>query len=270
MIRFPNCKINLGLHILEKLPDGYHRIETVFYPVPLTDILEIIPSSTGTTSLDVSGIQVEGAMEQNLCYKAWQLLQQECGIPAVHMHLHKMIPSGAGLGGGSSDAATALSIMNELFKLQLTPAVLAEYASRLGMDCPFFLLGTPALGEHKGEILTPLLLDLGDWFIRIVKPAVHSSTAAAYAGVNPQPNRPSLADLITQPVNLWKDLLVNDFETGIFNSHPELLSIRNQLYDQGAVFASISGSGSALFLFFFSKPSFPSIFPGCFCWEGKL
>lgn len=264
MIRFPNCKINLGLYILEKLPDGYHRIETVFYPTGLSDILEIIPSNTGETRLDVSGINVEGKSSDNLCFKAWKLLYHLYGIPAVSIHLHKIIPTGAGLGGGSSDAAFTLSMLNELFELRLSDAELSSLALKLGMDCPYFLMNTPALGSGKGEILEPIDLSLKGWNLVIVKPPVHVSTAAAYAGVTPRSGRRPLTDIVSRSVEEWKELLVNDFETSIFSCFPEIRRIKDELCENGALYASMSGSGSAVYGLFREKPDLGGKFKDCF------
>ncbi len=248
MIAFPNSKINLGLQILERLPDGYHRISSLLYPVPLYDILEILPSGTGKTELQISGLPIpESEIEKNLCYKAWKLLHDEWGIPAVKIYLHKIIPLGAGLGGGSSDAAFALKMLNAIFPLNLSHQRLTELAAKLGMDCPFFITNTHALAEGKGELLTPVELNLSNYHLALVKPEVHISTAAAYAGVVPDATRQPLQELIKAPVSEWKNIIFNDFEKNIFSSHPEIKEIKEKLYGMGAVYAAMSGSGSAVF-----------------------
>ena len=250
MIRFPHCKINLGLHILEKLPDGYHRIETLFYPVPLTDILEIVPSASGQTTLTVTGIELPGKAEENICFKAWQLLHQDFNIPCVDIYLHKLISTGAGLGGGSSDAAMTLRMLDEIFNLTLNHEQLNGYALRLGMDCPYFLQQQPAIGTNKGEVLSPHTLDLKGKYLVLVKPDVHVSTADAYSDVIPMQHPYSIASLTAKPLNDWKSILVNDFEPSVFSKFPIIGEIKDLLYSAGALYASMSGSGSAVFAIF--------------------
>ncbi|MBK7173414.1 MAG: 4-(cytidine 5'-diphospho)-2-C-methyl-D-erythritol kinase [Bacteroidales bacterium] len=270
MIRFPHCKINLGLHILEKLPDGYHRIETLFYPVPLTDILEIIPSTSGQTTLAVTGIELPGKAEDNICFKAWQLLHQDFNIPTVDIYLHKLIPTGAGLGGGSSDASMTLLMLDELFSLSLTEMQLHTYALRLGMDCPFFLQNQPAIGSNKGEVLTPHSLDLKGKYLVLVKPDIHVSTADAYSGVKPLQHPYNIANLIARPLNDWKSILVNDFEPSVFIKYPMIGEVKDQLYSAGALYASMSGSGSAVFAIFNEVPKIDEMFGNCFVWKAVM
>ncbi|NVO20631.1 MAG: 4-(cytidine 5'-diphospho)-2-C-methyl-D-erythritol kinase [Bacteroidetes bacterium] len=267
MIRFPNCKINLGLNILERLPDGYHGIATLFYPIGLSDILEINASSGKETRLTVSGIALPGDPKDNLCFRAWNILHEECGIPAVEMHLHKLIPAGAGLGGGSSDAAQTLMILNELFLLGLGHEKLALRATQLGMDCTFFLLNKPAIGEGRGEILNPFAKVLTGKFIVLVKPEVHVSTAEAYAGVVPFKSHIHIGDVLNTPIEAWKDQLENDFEKSVFQKFPDIGRIKEELYSNGAVYASMSGSGSAVYGIFNEKVNLSSLFNGCFVWQ---
>jgi 4-diphosphocytidyl-2-C-methyl-D-erythritol kinase len=270
MIRFPNCKINLGLHILEKLPDGYHSLETIFYPLSLSDILEINPSDSATTRLTITGIEIQGQPTENLCYKAWDLLNQEFGIPTVEMHLHKIIPTGAGLGGGSSDAAFTLSMINELFNIGISSENLFSLALRLGMDCPYFLLNTPALGTGKGEKLTPVPINLKGIHIVVAKPDIHISTAEAYSGVIPRLRDKSQPKLMAQPIGNWKQSLVNDFEEPVFLKYPEIAGIKEKLYEKGALYASMSGSGSAVYGLFNEKVDMSAYFNDCFVWQGSL
>jgi 4-diphosphocytidyl-2-C-methyl-D-erythritol kinase len=270
MIRFPNCKINLGLRILERLPDGYHRLETIFYPLGLSDILEINPSNSAITHLTITGIEVQGQPTDNLCYQAWEMLNKEYGIPAVEMHLHKIIPTGAGLGGGSSDAAFTLAMLNDLFEIGITNEKMYSLALRLGMDCPYFLLNTPALGTSKGEILTPASIDLKGIHIVVVKPEIHISTAEAYSGVIPRLRNKSLSVLMQQPVGNWKHSLVNDFEESVFRKYPEIARIKDKLYENGALYASMSGSGSAVYGLFSEKVDLSAYFYDCFVWQGSL
>ena len=270
MIRFPNCKINLGLHILEKLPDGYHRIETVFYPLGLSDILEINPSASGNSLLTISGLEIPGDTKENLCFRVWQLLKEDYGIPAAEMHLHKIIPTGAGLGGGSADAAFSLAMLNDLFETGIPNGKLITLAARLGMDCPYFLMNTPALGTGKGEILTPISLSLKGMHIVLVKPGIHVSSAEAYAGVIPLPRTVTLTELIRRPIEEWKQLLENDFEESVFQKYPEISIIKEELYAKGAVYASMSGSGSAVYGIFRKSTDLTGSFTNDFLWQGIL
>lgn len=270
MIRFPNCKINIGLSILEKLPDGYHRIESLMFPIPLRDILEIIPSSSGKTKLSVTGIVPQGEMEQNLCYRGWKLMHESYGIPAVEMHLHKLIPHGAGLGGGSSDAAFTLQMLNDLFKLNLSQTDLESLAFKLGMDCPFFLLNSPAIATHKGEMLNPVQFSRSGYQLYLVKPETSVSTAEAYAGVRPSMPETSPAEWIHSPISEWKEKVRNDFEETVFKAYPLIAEIKNELYHQGALYASMSGSGSAVYGIFEATATPKIIMPGLFSWSGLL
>ncbi|MBK7213459.1 MAG: 4-(cytidine 5'-diphospho)-2-C-methyl-D-erythritol kinase [Bacteroidales bacterium] len=270
MIRFPNCKINIGLSILEKLPDGYHRIESLMFPIPLRDILEIVPTSSGETKLTVTGNVPQGEMQQNLCYRAWKLMHESYGIPAVEMHLHKLIPHGAGLGGGSSDAAFTLQMLNEIFNLNLSLIDLKSLAFKLGMDCPFFLLNSPAIATHKGEILNPVQFSLSGYQLYLVKPSEGVSTAEAYAGVKPRFPEISLDALMNSPITKWKEKVKNDFEESVFKAHPKIEEIKNELYRQGAIYASMSGSGSAVYGIFNADATPEINMPGLFTWKSLL
>src|SRR5688572_1822588 len=242
MISFPPCKINVGLNVVLKRTDGYHEIETCFYPLPWTDILEIIVSDT--LEFTQSGLDIPGQPEDNLCVKAYELLRADFNLKPVKIHLHKIIPTGAGLGGGSSDAAHTLRLLNKLFELRIDNSVLSKYASHLGSDCAFFVQDKPMIGKGRGEILSASSVSLAKKFLVIIKPAVHVSTAEAYAGIAPR--RPvKLVDEILneQPLHNWKDSLGNDFEQSVFDKYPAIKSIKDQLYRQGAIYASMSGSG---------------------------
>ena len=244
MIVFPNCKINLGLNIIRRREDGYHDLETVFLPIPFTDVLEII--SSDKTELAVTGLPVNA--NDNLCSRAYYLLQKDFpDLPPIKMHLHKVIPLGAGLGGGSSDAAFTLQLLNEMFKLNLKTEELIDYALQLGSDCPFFIINKPCFATGRGEILQPINIDLTNYKILIVNPAIHIDTKWAFSKVIPQEQKISIKDIITQPIESWKDQLQNDFESAVFAAYPEIKKIKNDLYDQGAVYASLSGSGSNVF-----------------------
>lgn len=267
MVSFPPCKINLGLHIIRKRPDGYHDLETCFYPVPWTDILEIIPAAE--TSFTHSGIHIPGNPEDNLCLKAYHLLQKDFNLKPVSIHLHKIVPIGAGLGGGSSDAAYTLRLLNQLFALNIPQVDLAQYAAKIGSDCSFFVFDQAMIGKGRGEILSPLRLDLTGKFLVLVKPDVHIATASAYKGVTPHEPAVSLSEILEQPVTQWSTLLQNDFEGSIFEKHPKLSDIKNALYQAGALYASMSGSGSTLFGIF-DKPVDVVNFSSYSCWSGIL
>lgn len=250
MIVFPNCKINLGLRILRKRSDGYHDLETIFYPLPLYDVLEIISSTedASTLSFSTSGSTIEGDDENNLCVKVYDLVKRNHPtLPAAKIHLHKAVPTGAGLGGGSADAAFTLKLLNEKFGLQLTTWQLIDYASRLGSDCPFFVINKPAFAEGRGEILEPVPIDLSAYKFIIVNPRIHINTAKAFSGITPALPTKSLKEIIQQPIDSWQNELVNDFEKPVFLQYPEIGIIKNKLYENGAVYASMSGSGSTVF-----------------------
>lgn len=248
MIVFPNCKINLGLRVLRKRSDGYHDLETVFYPLPFTDILEIIPAHQAPLSFTTSGLSVTGSPGDNLCVKAYELVKKDFpALPAMQIHLHKAIPAGAGLGGGSADAAFMLQLLNKKAGLGLSQSQLLRYAAQLGSDCAFFILNTPCFATGRGEELAPISLDLSDWQFILVNPGIPVSTAQAFAGISPAVPATSIRDIIHQPVNTWKNELINDFETSVFRHYPAIASVKEELYRQGAVYASMSGSGSTVY-----------------------
>ena len=251
MIVFPNCKINLGLRILRKRTDGYHDLETIFYPLHLRDVLEVVQIPDGsqqtTTHFTTSGMDA-GKEQDNLCMKAYQLLKKDfASLPSINMHLHKAIPSGAGLGGGSSDAAFTLKLLNEKFSLGLNEKQLIGYSVQLGSDCPFFIINKPSYATGRGEILEEINPDLSAYKFIIVYPGIHSSTANAFENINPAVPVKSVKDIVQRPVEAWKEELVNDFEKPLFEQHPELRNIKQQLYDSGAVYAAMSGSGSSVY-----------------------
>lgn len=248
LIRFPNCKVNLGLHITGRREDGYHNLETVFYPLPLTDILEMIRWPEGPSRLDVTGETVPGPATDNICLKAWNLLKADYPqLPPVQIHLHKLLPLGAGLGGGSADGAFALQMMNELFRLELSREDLIRYALQLGSDCPFFILNQPCVAKGRGEIMTPVQLDLSAYQWVLVNPRLHSSTAEAFRGVKPAPLATPLEEIISRAPDTWKGHLRNDFEDSLFPLYPEMAAIKEALYAAGAIYASMSGSGSTIY-----------------------
>ena len=246
MITFPNAKVNLGLNIVERRPDGYHNIETVFYPIPLTDVLEIVPA-TGETSLTCYGNSVDCPAEKNLVMRAYRLLQERYDLPPVEMYLYKHIPDGAGLGGGSSDAAHALVMLNKMFELDLTDAELAAMAVTLGADCAFFIYNRPMMATGIGDVLSPVEVDLKGKNLLLVKPPVGVDTRTAYSRVTPQVPEMALTDIISRPVASWDGLLINDFEPSVFTALPQLWLIKASLIDAGAQYAAMSGSGSTVF-----------------------
>jgi len=247
MIVYPNAKINIGLNVLEKRSDGYHELSSVFYPVKeLYDILEIIPSTD--FSFSSSGISIPG--ENNICTNAFDLLKADFGIGNVKIHLHKQIPVGAGLGGGSADGAFTLTALNELFDLKLSNSQLEKYALQLGADCPFFIDNTSKLVEGIGEKMINIDLDLSQFEIKLINPEIHISTKEAYTGVAPQNPELSVEEIIKIPIKEWKGKLKNDFEISAFEKYPQLAKMKEKLYADGAIYASMTGSGSVIFGFF--------------------
>lgn len=279
MITFPCAKINLGLNIVSKRPDGYHNLETVFYPIPLTDALEIkymdekFPSES-PCDLKITGKDVDCNEEDNLVIKAYQLLAADFQLPRVHAHLVKRIPTQAGLGGGSSDAAYMIRLLDERFRLNIGIPEMERYAAKLGADCAFFITADPSYAEGIGDVLMPVDVPgagLGGYYLAVVKPSVAVSTRDAYAAIVPKAPAKCCRDIVRQPIETWKDELVNDFETPIFAMHPELAAIKQSLYDAGAVYAAMSGSGSALFGIFREQPTgLEKEFEGMFCQVMKL
>jgi len=266
MIAFPNCKINLGLRILSKREDGYHNLETIFYPVGWKDVVEVLrrddgpqttdhrtePNSQLTThdiSFTSSGLEVKGDAVNNLCIKAYHILKNDFpSLPSIEMHLHKTIPMGAGLGGGSADGAFTLKLLNDKFQLGLTKQQLIDYALQLGSDCPFFILNKPCYATGRGEILEEVELDLSAYHFVLVNPGIHVNTGWAFAQLqlNDAP-RMDLRNIIQQPIHTWKEQLINDFEAPVCKAHPEIAKIKDELYIAGALYASMTGSGSTVY-----------------------
>jgi 4-diphosphocytidyl-2-C-methyl-D-erythritol kinase len=290
MLSFPNCKINLGLQILNKREDGYHNLATVFYPVQWRDVIEVIrrddswqmaddgktlsgvegsdahpersrrvkQSSDNDIHFSSTGLTITGDEANNLCIKAYHLLKKDFpSLPSVEMHLHKTIPMGAGLGGGSADGAFTLKLLNDKFQLGLTQQQLIDYALQLGSDCPFFILNKPCYATGRGEILEPVALDLSAYQFVIVNPGIHVNTGWAFAQLQLQGSgrseRPDPKSIIQQPITTWKHQLINDFEQPVFKAHPQIAAIKQQLYDAGALYASMTGSGSTVFGVFEKK-----------------
>ena len=260
MIQFPNCKINLGLSIIAKRTDGFHNLETVFYPVGLNDIVEIIPAPNASKNIDFShtGIDIPGTVDNNLCIKAYELLKKaHPSIPNIKMHLHKHIPMGAGLGGGSSDGTAVLKILNALFNLNIPLTDLSAYAAQLGSDCPYFLYDQACHAIGRGEILTPIELDLAGFQIALLHPGIHVNTGWAFSKLNPHEKQNSILEIVQQPIESWKQYLINDFETAVFDAHPIIGELKTYLYNHGAIYASMSGSGSTVFGIFPKEVTIP-------------
>ena len=269
MIAFPNAKINIGLAVTAKRPDGFHTIESVMVPVRMNDILEMIISPNQEFSFSFSGIPLPGDYKNNLVYKAYQLIKKDFSLPEVHIHLHKIIPIGSGLGGGSSDAAFALKLLNQLFDLEIPASRLNDYAAKIGSDCAFFIQNQTAFATGKGEILEPLTLDLDSYSIVIIKPDIHISTALAYSWIRPAVPEIPPEQLVRLPVNEWKGKVINDFEPEIIKRYPIIETIRDHLYEIGAAYCSLTGSGAAVYGLF-EKGTNPALnFPGCFVWSDQ-
>lgn len=264
------CKINLGLNITERRPDGYHNLQTIFYPVPLFDELTIREGEEEDV-LTLGGHPLEGDVQDNLVLRAVRLLRQKgFPVPPLCIDLRKVIPSGAGLGGGSSDAACMVRTLAQHYALPLSLAQMEQLVSRLGADCPFFINPRPLYAEGIGDVFTPVSLDLSGWYLILVKPDVHVSTREAYAGVHPHQPAISLFETAKLPVGAWADRMVNDFEESIFSAHPLLSDIKQELYRQGATYAAMSGSGSTLFGLFRSRPDCEPLFAGHFTFVCQL
>lgn len=255
MIVFPNCKINLGLQVVQKRPDGYHDLQTVFFPVPFHDILEILPSSS--VEFTSTGLPIPGDISSNLCVKAYELMKARFpDLPPVHIQLHKIIPMGGGLGGGSSNGSFTLLALNELFDLKLSTNELMDMALQLGSDCPFFLVNQPSFATGRGEQIKPVDINLKGYYLVLILPGIHVSTAQAFSGVSPKQPTTDLFHEIHSSPNTWKDWLVNDFEESVFVQFPEIAAIKSWLYDKRAVYASMTGTGSTVYGLFTEKPLF--------------
>lgn len=273
MIAFPNAKINLGLFITEKREDGFHNIETIFYPIPrLCDILEVLPlkNSDKPVSFSQSGLKVDGDADKNLCVRAYYLLNNQIELPHVAIHLHKQIPLGAGLGGGSADGAFTLKMLNNLAINPLPVDKLSELALELGSDCPFFLNNAPCFGKGRGEKLESLDLHLQNYHIVLVNPGIHINTGQAYKESTPSPAPFNLKNLENIPVEKWRELVTNDFEKFVFANYPAIEQIKNELYSLGAVYSSMSGSGSTVFGIFKTKPNILGKFENLFTHISEL
>lgn len=268
MIAFPPCKINLGLHVIRRRDDGYHDIETCFYPVPFTDVLEIVPSENFLFQL--TGIQLPGNPDENLCKKAYRLLKNKFNLPEVAIYLHKLIPPGAGLGGGSSDAAWMLRLLHRMFNLPLTYEQLTLMAAQLGSDCPFFMYDGPMIGTGRGEELQPAEISLKGYYLILLKPEVHVSTAEAYSLIKPFPSAVPIQQILKSKPEEWKTILINDFEQPVIGRYRVIGELKDFLYHHGAIYASMTGSGSAVYGIFHHKPELHTDLRPYVIWEGDL
>lgn len=273
MITYPNAKINLGLNIVEKRPDGYHNLETIFYPINLQDALEVtLLEGEKEYELTLSGTPIEGNPEDNLVVKAYRLLKEDYPhIAPVDIHMYKHIPTGAGLGGGSADAAFMIKLLNDKFKLGLSIEEMENYAARLGADCAFFIQNKPVFASGIGNIFEPIQLSLKGYFLVLIKPDIFVSTKDAFSLITPKMPVQSLKEIVRMPVETWRATMKNDFENSVFKKFPEIAAIKDKLYDMGAIYASMSGSGSSVYGIFREQVEFiDEIFSGCFCRQRAL
>ena len=266
MIVFPNCKINLGLNIVRKRKDGFHDLETFFYPLNICDAVEIIQTNDSNYVNNITytstGLAIAGNEQNNLCIKAYQLLKKDFPLlPSIKMHLHKNIPMGAGLGGGSADGAFVLKLLNQKFNLQLSQQQLINYALQLGSDCPFFIINKPCFATSRGEKMNEININLSAYKFLLVNPQIHVSTSWAFANIQPTIPSKSIQQIITQPIHTWKNELVNDFEKPVFQQHTSIYSIKNEMYKMGALYAAMSGSGSTIFGIFEKEKKLSYSFP---------
>jgi len=266
MIVKPNCKINLGLNVVRKRADGYHDIETVFYPLGLCDVIEIKTSADKRFRFSSTGLRIPGDAASNLCVQAYELIREHFNIPEVEIQLEKNIPMGSGLGGGSSDGAYTLKALNEMFGLGMSNEHLKAFASRLGSDCTFFIENEPSFAKGRGELLEKTAPDLSGFYILLVIPQLHMSTIEAYSLMQPARPSISLKEIIRLPVTQWKGKMVNDFEGPVCRKFPLISQIKEIMYDNGAAYSAMTGSGSAVYGLFNEIPAVEGLFPGCFVW----
>lgn len=273
MLLFPNAKINLGLNVTAKRPDGFHNIETIFIPISLCDVLEFVELPEGDTKLAVTGAVLDGLPDDNLVVKAWKLMHEKFDIPAIDIHLHKLIPTGAGLGGGSADAAFMLKGLNEFFQCGASDDELEKFASTLGSDCAFFIRNIPAYAEGRGEILEPISIKFYNYRILLINPAIHVATRDAYSGVIPEIPDTSLKQSVKLDIIEWQQYIKNDFEKSVFLKHPRIYEIKEKLISFGAVYAAMSGSGSTVYGIFNPEIDIQPLlaeYNGYFYWFGEL
>ena len=272
MLCFPNAKINLGLNVVYRRSDGYHELETIFYPVEIKDALEIVPTKEELADnqryrLFQSGLAIQGNEDDNLVIKALKLISRDHILPAIDIHLLKKTPFGAGLGGGSANAAAMLKMMNKMFELDYSNEQLINLAAKLGADCPFFIKNTPVFATGIGEKMEDIELNLSNYHFVLIKPDISINTGLAYSMITPKRPEVSLKEIVKMPPEQWKGLMINDFETPIFKKHPQINDIKQQLYELGAVYASMSGSGSSVYGFFNKMPQIDNLFTDHFVWS---
>lgn len=272
MLRFSNAKVNLGLNVLSVREDGYHNLQSVLLPIGWSDVLEILPTDgMGTIALEVTGLVPDARHDQNLCVKAYELLNSHNPLPSIKMHLHKVVPSGAGLGGGSSNAAFTLAMLNELFTLKYSKDQLKDFAAELGSDCPFFIENAPCWIEGRGERVVPAEIpQLAGRWITVVNPGIHISTAEAFQEITPGIPEWPIKEALSGPIEEWMGKITNDFEPYVFEQYPAVLEIRNKLLEEGALYAAMSGTGSTVYGVFPGPNSVAEMFPGCLVWEGAI
>ena len=266
MITFPNAKINIGLNIINRRADGYHNLETVFYPIQIKDALEVIENSE--MSFETSGIEIPGDASNNLCLKAYHLLRKDFDVPNIKIHLHKHIPIGAGLGGGSADAAFFIKLVDAKFKLGLSVEKMQDYCRLLGADCAFFIENKPVYAFNKGDVFESVMLDLSPYHLALVMPTVHISTAEAYSGVKPKQPTQSLKELIGLPVEEWQGKITNGFEEHILKNHSPIQRVKDALLEAGALFALMSGSGAAVYGIFKEPVDLSELEKDCLVFSG--
>lgn len=259
MIVFPNCKINIGLFVTSKRPDGFHNIESIFMPVEWTDVLEINHAESALGNFTQSGLTIDADVEQNIVVKAVRLMQREFAIGEMNIHLMKNLPMGAGLGGGSADGAFAISAINAICDLKLSQTQMAELAAQLGSDCPFFIYNSPCFVSGRGELIEPIDLDLSSYYIGLIHPGIHVSTPLAYSKIKPEEAAFDLRLLNQTPIEEWEEMVENDFELPVFSMFPLIADIKSAMYESGALYASMSGSGSAVYGIFSEKPNLDEI-----------
>jgi len=273
MLCFPNAKINIGLNVIEKRLDGYHNIESVFYPIPLYDVLEVIENSGSADGIQFqsTGISIPGNISDNLCVRAYNLIAKDYVLPKVKVHLHKIIPIGAGLGGGSSNAAFFIKLLNEKFELGISWGEQHNYARQLGSDCSFFITNKPVVAEEKGDVYESIAINLDGYYIAVINPAIHINTTDAYTHLKPQKPVSSLEnDLLKLPMIEWRSKIKNDFEVSVFERFPLIDKLKQQLYKMGAIYASMSGSGSSVYGLFEKETNIKDHFKDHYVFEKVL
>ncbi|MDD5571882.1 MAG: 4-(cytidine 5'-diphospho)-2-C-methyl-D-erythritol kinase [Bacteroidales bacterium] len=269
MLAFPSAKINIGLNVVEKRNDGFHNIESIFYPIDLTDVLEVIEDKKNKLTknkIKFTSSGFECGEKNNLCIRAYSLIDRDFNLPPVRMHLHKNIPVGAGLGGGSSDAAFTIKLLNEIFGLNLTVKKMQNYASKLGSDCAFFIENKPAFCFERGDRFEEIRLDLSKYFLVLINPGIHINTAEAYRNIKPAKPKKQIKELIKLPLLKWEKYVFNDFEKNIFSKYPQIKKIKENFYKQGAIYSSMTGSGSSVYGIFNKETKIKNLPERCFIW----